>query len=606
MAMDMTAAVNIKASVDGLSQVQGLEKALNKADKEASGLSKSFDMLGGAAGSAIKILGGLGAAAVGGIAVMAKSAIDAADNLNDVSQRTGVAVEVLSKFGAAAEDSGSSLDEVGKAMGRLARGMADSSSATSEALQSIGVSTSDSTGKLRGVDAVMLDIADKFSKLPEGAEKTALAMEIFGKAGANLIPMLDAGSAGINEYSETITTEMAQAADAFNDAINAIMRELAGPFNKAVTAALPYITQLAQGLGESLPGAIESLLPVVQFLLDALGQVGTFFGSLSPEAQVLVGVAAGLTAAFITLAPAITAIVSVATVLGPVISSLGAAIAGVPALIAGFAGAFAPIMAALGAFGQVLVAVFTGPVGWVALLAAAGVAIYAFRDEIGAVFQAIGDVLVNAAKAFYETFVEPVINFARIAYDGIVDAFKNLAQALSTPFRAVGDFIRGFMNQTISVVERAINASISGINALIRQANSALAVVSLPQIPLVSPVTLPRFANGGVVDGPTLAMVGEGGEREYIIPERKMARASTNYLMGMRGASVIPAFANGGVVNGGANIGNTSINVTTGPVLQQDGKRYVTMNDLEQALNTVTASLLGNNRSAGGRRFQGI
>lgn len=599
MAMNMTAAVNIKASVDGLAQIQGLEKALGKADKEANGLGTSFSKLGTMAGKAGQAMLALGAAAVGGIAVLGKRAIDAADNINDLSQRTGVGVEALSKFGAAAEDSGSSLDEVGKAMGRLARGMADSSSATSEALRSIGVSTVDSTGKLRSVDAVMLDIADRFSKLPEGAEKTALAMEIFGKAGANLIPMLNGGSAAINEYSATITTEMAKAADAFNDAINAIMRELAGPFNEAVTAALPYITQLAQQLGEFLPGAIQSLIPVLQGMLAVLGQIGQWFTSLSPQAQTFVIAAAALTAAFIALAPAITAVISVATALGPIIASVAAAIAAAPAVIAGFAGALAPLGAALLTLGKILIGVFTGPVGWVALAVAAGIAIYAFRDKIADAFGAIGKILVDAAAAFKRTFVDPVVKLAGDVVKGIANAFRGLADALRSPFDAVTRFIRNIFNGYLSLVEKFINSAVNGINKLIAAANRALSALKLPNIPLAPTVTIPRFAQGGTVDRPTLAMVGEGGQREYIIPESKMARASANYLMGARGAGVVPG------ATSSASQGNTTVQITTGPVLQQGGQRYVTIEDLERSLNSLASNLLGNNRSFAGRRFQG-
>ena len=102
------------------------------------------------------------------------------------------------------------------------------------------------------------------------------------------------------------------------------------------------------------------------------------------------------------------------------------------------------------------------------------------------------------------------------------------------------------------------------------------------------------LAKGGVVNGPTLAMVGEGGEREYIIPESKMGRASANYMAGARGGAVIPAFANGGVVGSsrtlqGRNSTTTikpQISIQTGPVMQMNGTNYVTMQDLGRAVQT--------------------
>ena len=101
------------------------------------------------------------------------------------------------------------------------------------------------------------------------------------------------------------------------------------------------------------------------------------------------------------------------------------------------------------------------------------------------------------------------------------------------------------------------------------------------------------LAKGGVVNGPTLAMVGEGGEREYIIPESKMAAASANYMSGARGGAVIPAFANGGVVGpsrasgrGGSRAINAQISIQTGAVMQMGGTNYVTMQDLGRAVQT--------------------
>ena len=106
------------------------------------------------------------------------------------------------------------------------------------------------------------------------------------------------------------------------------------------------------------------------------------------------------------------------------------------------------------------------------------------------------------------------------------------------------------------------------------------------------------FAQGGVVKGPTLGLIGEGGEPEYIIPESKAAGFATNYLQGQRGASAIPGFKDGGFVG--------PINITTGPVMQQDGTRYVTLEDLENSLEALASNVFMNGRSAGARRYQGI
>ena len=106
------------------------------------------------------------------------------------------------------------------------------------------------------------------------------------------------------------------------------------------------------------------------------------------------------------------------------------------------------------------------------------------------------------------------------------------------------------------------------------------------------------FARGGVVKGPTLGMIGEGGEPEYIIPASKAAGFAANYISGKRGAGAIPGFAEGGYVG--------PVNINTGPVMQQDGTNYVTMDQFTQGIQTMMKYVKSSTRSYGARRFGGI
>lgn len=563
MALDMTTALTIRAKVDGTNEVNALNAALGKTSQQATSAAGAFGKLGQVTG---KITAGFGslipAAALAGLAAIAKRTIDAADNLNDLSQRTGVAVESLSRFGNAAADSGSSVDEVAKAMSRLARGVVDPASSASQALNKIGISALDSSGKVKSLDEIMLSISDVFAKLPDGAQKAALAQELFGKSGVNLIPLLNQGREALSQYSATIDTELAQASDKFNDTLNAIGIALAGPFSDAVTALLPAITAIA----EALVGLIQGFSALPEPLQSAI----LLFG--------------GLVTAFAALAPAISAVISIITTIGPAIAAIIPALTGSGGLLAAIA------------------AVFTGPVGWIALLVAAGVAIYAFRDQIAAVLKAIASGWQMAGKAFYNLYVEPLIKFGNVLVKSLTGSFALLGKALQAPFTAAINAIKTIFRGLLQFIANGINNSTRTINNLIAGYNR----LPTPDIPLVPQVSVPAFAAGGVVSGPTLAMVGEAGP-EYIIPEHKMAKAAANYLGGLRGRNVIPAFAEGGVVGamGGGGAANTTVQITTGPVLQQDGQRYVTIGDMERALQDFGAQIFRNSRSYGGRRYQG-
>lgn len=105
------------------------------------------------------------------------------------------------------------------------------------------------------------------------------------------------------------------------------------------------------------------------------------------------------------------------------------------------------------------------------------------------------------------------------------------------------------------------------------------------------------LGKGGYVDTATPAIVGEKGG-EYIIPTGKVDGFIENYLSGARGRSAVPNGSSGGF--------SGSINIQTGPVMQQEGNSYVTLGDMENALQTLAATLLTNGRTTGGRRFQGV
>lgn len=113
----------------------------------------------------------------------------------------------------------------------------------------------------------------------------------------------------------------------------------------------------------------------------------------------------------------------------------------------------------------------------------------------------------------------------------------------------------------------------------------------------------PAFAAGGFVSRPTLGLIGEGGESEYIVPESKAAGFATNYLFGERGAGAIPSSAES---NSGAPIGAPVINITTGPVVEFNGERYVTVADMERAMRVTANGVIGRLRTPSARIALGI
>lgn len=104
------------------------------------------------------------------------------------------------------------------------------------------------------------------------------------------------------------------------------------------------------------------------------------------------------------------------------------------------------------------------------------------------------------------------------------------------------------------------------------------------------------YAEGGYVSGPTNALLGEGGESEYVIPSSKMDSAMARYAKGARGESVT---GGGGQKNSKVG-GGAVVNVNTGPVMRMNNKDYVTVSDLNSALGSVASAMGGSGGNYGG------
>ena len=90
------------------------------------------------------------------------------------------------------------------------------------------------------------------------------------------------------------------------------------------------------------------------------------------------------------------------------------------------------------------------------------------------------------------------------------------------------------------------------------------------------------FAEGGYVTGPTNALIGEGGEPEYVIPESKMSNAMAKYSQGQRGSALLDSAA--APSEGNASSAAPTISIQTGPVMSFEGANYVSQADFQAGL----------------------
>ena len=184
------------------------------------------------------------------IGVMVKKSIDQMDAMSKMAQQAGVSVEALSSLSYAADLSGVSAEQFTTTLGRLTKGMAEAASGTGEAKKAfdlLGIGSA----SMQSADEAMLVIADKFALMNDGAQKTSLALQLFGRAGMQMIPFLNMGRDGIAQLQAeadrlgvTLNTQTARAAEEFNDNLTRLGAISTGLFNQLAQGLLPVLTDI--------------------------------------------------------------------------------------------------------------------------------------------------------------------------------------------------------------------------------------------------------------------------------------------------------------------------------------------------------------------------
>lgn len=206
----------LNAKVKGKEQIQRLGNSMQGLQGKVKNLKTAVSGLGGA----FAALGvGLSAGAIG---AFLKGAIDQADAMGKLATRTGIAANQLQAFvnaGKLADVSQSQLTSGLRVFARTQSEAADGVATYADAYAKLGVAVTNQDGSLKASDKLLGEIADKFADLPNGPEKAAVAMDIFGRSGAQMITLLNGGSEALQAFGYEVSENFAQNAEYFNDEI---------------------------------------------------------------------------------------------------------------------------------------------------------------------------------------------------------------------------------------------------------------------------------------------------------------------------------------------------------------------------------------------------
>ncbi|NBT51794.1 MAG: hypothetical protein EBV86_10940 [Marivivens sp.] len=621
----------VSAGVTGQNDIKRLGNSL----QGVQGKAKNLGMAVKGVGLAFKAL--FAAAAIGGFSAVVKGAIDSADAFGKLSTRTGVAADKLQAYVNAGKLADVSQSEIENGLRKLAQTQAEAADGVatySEAYAKLGLSVKKADGSLKPSDQLLGEIANKFKDLPNGPEKAAVAMDIFGRSGSKLITLLNGGTEALERFNYETSENFAQNAEYFNDQITILQIQFDG-FRK----------QLADAL---LP-ALNAILEVFSDLFESGQDFTPLFQIIEGGIRGVASVVLGLVQATKFFVRTLQDLVKIATLVGQgkFGEALGVAQTGLADTRAQF---FADMQAQQKTlFGRSEVGTDYGGGGTGTLdmsgrdgsaqkqksgrqreivkmsqdefdlrqairdareaenevaLVAAEFALEAFN--IGNKFN--GDVLggrnalldaelsknqalkgiekerAAAAKQAAEEAaaaqqalleadpgyqmkqqLEELIKLENQVAAGATaignafgNSFKSVIDGSKTAEQALGDMMASvaehFLDMAAQIIAKQIAMIIYG--TIMKALGVGLSSKGSSGVPGLEPnsyygtggqygsftpiaASVPK-AEGGFISSPTNALVGEGGEPEYIIPQSKMRESMSRYSRGARGSAVIP------------------------------------------------------------------
>ncbi len=285
--------VRVRLSSEGVAEVvSALKKIQAEGQKASQRTGRSFLNLNSVLGNTTKLLAGLGlAVGVGALVTFIRRSADAADQVGKLGQKVGASVQNLSALNLAAATSAVSSEQLATGLTYLNRKIAELAEGSPKAqsvFRQLGLSAKDFKGK-DAVEAFDL-VSQRLAKVGDGATKTATAMEIFGRSGAQLIPLInslaDEGLAKLidraRELGVLLDEQMVASIQRTNDDMKILelqSRALGAQFATGIAPALSQSLQIVTGdlgntteawrkMGEVMGWIAKVLVAVVAGAID--------------------------------------------------------------------------------------------------------------------------------------------------------------------------------------------------------------------------------------------------------------------------------------------------------------------------------------------------
>lgn len=466
----MATRLNIDAIIRAVDQFTGPMRRITASIKPVGtgvlGVGRAVGGLGTALSGIITPLSVIsGGGAVAGLTAMVRHFVQAGSEVNDLSKQVGMLPEKFQATAYGAKLNGIEMQEwasaaskANKTIGEAVNGVDKSAQ---EMFRRLGINLKDSAGNTRQLGDILPELADAMKGIQDPTMRTRVAMEVFGKSGAKLIPMLAEGREGLAKLEAEATrlgivmdASAIATADELGDTIDTLTMTVLGLGNAIANRIAPVIIPMAQRLYEWIAANRELISQRVEVAVQkvaeaidridweklwngiqsAAASIGSFVDFIGGWENAIIGLVVLMNGALIG------AVINLGLSLGqlavavfPLVVQAATFFMGTiaPALVAGFA----LVSKAVLAFGAALMA---NPMGLfiagVLGVATAATLIYENWGPISDFFAGLWE----QVKGIFDAAVAWIIDKVQALAGIIAGPIKALASLIQSPIQALG------------------------------------------------------------------------------------------------------------------------------------------------------------------------
>ena len=424
-------------------EIVATENELKSLTKEADNTVSAFDKIKGATdkiaqgaknvADKTKGLSLAGGAVATGILATGRNAIKTADDLATMSARTGLSTDTLQKFAYASDMVDVSTEELASAMTKMKKQMGENPAA----FEALGISVTNADGSFRDLESVFYDSLAALSQIGGETERDLAAMDLFGKSADTLATIIDDGGESLQAYGEK-AEEMGLI----------LSEDTIGKLTSTGDTIDEMKARTMSTLVEVGAELLENLAPAIEFIVEKIGEVIAWLGTLDSDTLNTILIVAGV----------IAAISPLASLIGGISTAIGVLSSAISFLVAN------PIVLLIAAI-----------VGLVTLIATKG-------DQIQAILQKVDNFLKNIfVKDWSEQFgvlgesinaffavVSGVWDSIKKVFDGIIDFVRGVFTGdWKRAWEGVKEIFSGVFNALLTIAKAPLNLLIGLVNGLI-------------------------------------------------------------------------------------------------------------------------------------------